>query len=155
MLSLPQVANRAGLGYNRTVKTTSLHNQSTSQTPSDSEPTQALPTPDRTQRIEWVPYSGPRRLRVTPGGGPRADVQGRRDLLGSIAAVALLLLLIYSLPISRPRAKPPASPPPTQQTAFVQPLTPLPPPLERSGIGASEPVRVYLVAPSVPVPSGE
>jgi len=142
----------------RSVKTISLHNQSTSQTPSDSEPTQTLPDPSLTQRIAWTPLSTPPRLTVTPGGGPQPDIRARRDLLRGIAALLLTLFVFWRLPLSHSHAKlsavaPHIASPLAQRPAPV--FERLPAPLYRSRIGSDAQVRVYLVAPSVPLPPEE
>jgi len=137
------------------VKPTSPHNQSTSQTPSHNEPTQTLPDPSRTQRIVWTPPNTPPRLSVTPGGGPQPDPRTRRDFLGSIAGVVLILLLTWSLPLSRTRPKPPVLPPPAPMPLPAIKFDPLPPPLLYSRTTSDTNLHVYLHAPSVPIPSDE
>lgn len=138
------------------MKTTSLHNQSTSQTPSDSEPTRVLGDPGRTQRIVWTPPNTAPRLTVTPGGGPRPDLRARRDLVRGVTALLLTLFVLWRLPHYTPPMKLPSVTPPavshlTQQVSRTPVYGPLPPPLYRSRTGSDEPVRVFLVAPSVPI----
>ena len=148
------------MGYNRRVKTESMHNQSTSQTPPDGEVTQRLPDPSRTQRIVWTPPNTHLRLTVTPGGGPKPDTQGRRDVLRGVAAVLLTLFLLRSLPLPRARAKTPIVAPalasplvPRASPAVV--FRPLPAPLYWRRTRSDAPVRVFLVPPSVPMPPDE
>ena len=133
------------------MKTTSAHNQSTSQTPSHDEPTQTLPDPGRTQRIVWTPPNTPPRLSVTPGGGPRPDPRTRRDFLNSVAGVVLFLLLVWSLPISRTSPKPPVITVPPQPLPVIK-FDPLPPPIFYNHT-VSGTMHVYLHAPSVPIPA--
>jgi hypothetical protein len=138
------------------VKTTSLHNQSTSQTPSGSEPTQVLGDPGLTQRIVWTPPNTTSRLTVTSGGGPRPDLRARRDLLRGVTALLLTLLALWRLPhythpVKFPSVAPPVVSHLTQQVSPAPIFDPLPPPLYRSRTSSEEPARVFLVAPSVPL----
>jgi hypothetical protein len=138
------------------VKTLSLHNQSTSQTPATGDPTQALPDPGVTQHIPWSPPPRNTRLEITSGGGPRPDRRARRDLLRGLSMVVLTLLLLWRLSLVRPNttlptAAPPAAPPLIQQPAMAfAPGLASPAPIR---FGTDAAVRVYLVAPSVPLPT--
>ncbi len=140
------------------MKTTSLHNQSTSETPPDSEPTQVLADPSRTQRIAWTPPNTPPRLKVTSGGGPHLDTRARRDLLRGVAVILLVLFVLWRLPTPGPPAQVkmaarPAAPLVLQSTSAPK-FDPLPS-LTRYRTASDPAVRLYLVAPSVPLPAND